>query len=330
MRLLKPSAEQAKSGLKVLRAIMLADPEIKELTELQIRTLDAAQKFITDTHFPLEELSESVEPEELAQQFIDPALRKQFAEAMVVVSTVNGTPKAEQVDLVRAYTKALQVDSSLVDALQKLANQHRVLYAFDVVRHMYIGETISKAWAKEKFKGIYKIVGGMKGFYQDAELAKKYHELKEFPDGTLGKEFWRFYDEHQFIFPGEKYGTPVMMTYHDMAHVVGGYDTTPAGELKVASFTAGFRNVGRPWILLFIISQFHLGVKTVPIDVPRMTGNFNPEEQFLALKRGSLMNIDLFDNWDYWEVMDQPLEQIRKTFNVLPQEKVLEIIQSEN
>ncbi|KTC71580.1 hypothetical protein Lbir_1633 [Legionella birminghamensis] len=327
MRLLKPSAGQAKSGLRAFREIMLADPETKELTELQIRTLEAAQKFITNTHYFLDEISEPIEPDELAKDISEPALRQQLVEGMVVISTVNGTPKPEQIKILRRFADALKVDHSLVDALQKLAGEHRLLYALDVVRHMYIGEAISKAWRKEKFKGIYKIVGAMRGFYQDPGLAKQYHDLENLPDGTLGKEFWRFYTDHQFIFPGEKYGSPVMMTYHDMAHVLGGYDTTPVGELKVASFTAGFRNVGRPWILLFIISQFHLGVKTVPIDVPGMTGEFNPEEQFLALQRGSLMNVDLFDNWDYWPVMDQPIEQVRQSFNILPDEKVLEVVQ---
>jgi hypothetical protein len=192
---------------------------------------------------------------------------------------------------------------------------------------MYIGEGIKKAWHDEKFKGIFKVIGGMKGFYEDPKLAQKYEQLGQLPSGTLGKEFWQFYKDHQFSFPGQKYGSPVMITNHDMAHVLGGYNTTPGGELQVASFTAGFRNIGRVWILLFIISQFQIGVKTVPIDAPVTTGEFDPEKELLALQRGTLTKVDLFNNWDYWAVVNCQIDDLRKKYNILPNEEVLVTIQ---
>ncbi|MBL7481295.1 hypothetical protein [Legionella bononiensis] len=326
MLLLKPSPEQAKLGLRAFKTIMRADPEVNSLTELQIRTLAAVQKFITFTDFPLDELDEPIKSDELRLGFTDTALSHQLVSGMIIMAIVNGVPKLEQVKLIEHLAKALNVNEGAVSALFKLVHQHQYMYAFDVMRHMYIGEGFAKIWHEERFKGIYKIIGSMNGFYEDPQLAKRYEQLGQLPSGTLGKEFWRFYKDHQFTFPGQKYGSPVMITNHDMAHVLGGYNTTPGGELQVASFTAGFRKSGMVWILLFIISQFQLGVKTVPINAPVTTGEFNPEEELLALQRGTLMNVDLFDNWDYWPVIDCNIDDLRKKYHILPNQEVLEVI----
>lgn len=330
MRLIQPTPIQAKLGLRAFKTIMLADPELNNLTELQIKTLEAAQKFVTFTHYSLDEIDEPIKTIELQQGFTEQALRQQLVEAMVIMSIVNGSPKPEQVTLIQQLAKALEVDKSIVNALHKLVHQHQYIYAFDILRHMYIGEGIAKIWHEEQFKGLFKTIGGMRGFYEDPELAQKYEQLGQLPSGTLGKEFWQFYKDHQFSFPGQKYGSPEMITYHDMAHVLGGYNTTESGELQVASFTSGFRNTGRVWILLFIISQFHLGIKTVPIDAPVSTGKFNPEEELLAMQRGSLMNVDLFNNWDYWAVVNSKVDDLRKKYNIIPNEEVIAAIKQSN
>lgn len=327
MQLLKPSAEQAKLGLRTFKTIMMADPECNSLTEIQTRTLAAIQKFITFTNYSLDEIDEPIDSLELQFAFTDKTLRHQLVEGMVITAIVNSIPKPEQLNLIHQLAKSLDVDDHIVNTLYMLVNQHKYIYAFDVLRHMYIGEGIAKAWHDEQFKGLFKVIGGMKGFYEDPDLAKKYEQLEQLPSGTLGKEFWQFYKDHQFTFPGQKYGSPVIITNHDMAHVLGGYNTTPRGELQVASFTAGFRNSGRIWILLFIISQFQLGVKTVPIDAPVAIGEFNPEEDLLAMQRGSLMNVDLFKDWDYWPIVDHKIDDLRKQYNIVPNEEVLAAIQ---
>ena len=321
MRLLKPSSEQAKLGLRAFRTLFLADPELNTLTDLQIQALEASQKLITHTNFPLEELEKPVTAEELSAGYAEPALREQLVEGMVIMSVVNGTPKKEQVEQIKHWAAALEVNEELINSLHLLVNKHKILYSFDVMRHMYIGEAIAKIWHEEKFKGLINTIRAIKGFSVDPELEKRFEQLGELPPNTLGKAFWQFYKDHQFTFPGAKYGSPMMITYHDMAHVLGGYSTIPAGELQVASFTAGFRKVGRAWILLFIISQFHLGVSTTPIDVPIAVGQFNPDEELMAMQRGTLMNVDLFDNWDYWAVVHRDLDELRREYNIVSKEE---------
>ena len=67
-----------------------------------------------------------------------------------------------------------------------------------------------------------------------------------------------------------------------------------------------------------MLLQFHLGVRMTPI-AQATTGAFDPDKVLRALRRGSAMNIDLTDgNWDFWAVMSEPIEEIRRSYGVPP------------
>jgi len=200
MRLLKPSSEQAKLGLRAFKTLFLADPELSTLTDLQVQALAASQKFITNTDFSLEELEKPVTAEELAAGYPEPALREQLVEGMVIMSVVNGTPKEEQVALIKHWATILNVNEDIINSLHHLVRNHKILYSFDVMRHMYIGEAIAKIWHKEKFKGIINAIRSIKGFSVDPELEKRFEQLGELPPNTLGKAFWQFYKDHHLLF----------------------------------------------------------------------------------------------------------------------------------
>ena len=103
---------------------------------------------------------------------------------------------------------------------------------------------------------------------------------------------------------------------HDMAHVLGGYGTDPAGELQVAAFTAGFRKREQSLsIMLFVLCQFDLGIAMVPVAEPAL-GNLDAEAFMAALVRGASMELDLFDGWDFWGVVDQPLSELRERYGI--------------
>jgi hypothetical protein len=40
----------------------------------------------------------------------------------------------------------------------------------------------------------------------------------------------------------------------------------------------------------------------------------------IALHRGAAMNVDLNDGWDYWPVMGEQVEELRRRYNILPVE----------
>jgi hypothetical protein len=107
------------------------------------------------------------------------------------------------------------------------------------------------------------------------------------------------------------------MLYHDCTHVLSGYDTTPEGEVQVACFSAGYRRKDPFAFVFFVLLQFHVGVRMTPITVAR-TGVFDPAKALIALRRGVAMNVDLTDGWEYWPVMGEQVEELRKRYGIPP------------
>mgnify|MGYP003394228537 FL=1 len=38
----------------------------------------------------------------------------------------------------------------------------------------------------------------------------------------------------------------------------------------------------------------------------------------VVVKRGAAMNVDLNNEWDYWLVMSEQVEELRRRYNILP------------
>lgn len=157
----------------------------------------------------------------------------------------------------------------------------------------------------------------MAGTYENATLAARYQALEHYPPGSLGRAYWEYCRKNGFALPGERGGAAEPILFHDCAHVLSGYGTDPEGEVQVACFSAGFQRRD-PWLFVFfVLLQFHVGIRMTPITKAR-TGFFDPEKALVALRRGAAMNVDLNDGWDYWPVMGEQVEELRKRYNILP------------
>ena len=111
--------------------------------------------------------------------------------------------------------------------------------------------------------------------------------------------------------------------FHDIGHVLGGYDTTPEGELRVSAFQAGYRrNEDAFFVILFAVLIHTAGVNMAPMKMPVLLGRIAQGELFeeivTALKRGGSMTTDLGDAWDFWPYMDLPLDLVRERLGVPP------------
>jgi hypothetical protein len=71
--------------------------------------------------------------------------------------------------------------------------------------------------------------------------------------------------------------------------------------------------------VFFVLLQFHMGIRMTPITKAH-TKFFNPEKAMIALRRGAAMNVDLNNSWDYWPVMGEQVEELRRRYNILPSE----------
>ena len=116
--------------------------------------------------------------------------------------------------------------------------------------------------------------------------------------------------------------------YHDFAHLLAGYDTTPEGEMKNAAFQAGFCQGDEDFFtMLFAISIHTTGVNLAPFPMPKQLGRI--AEGNLALEtlhgwqRGAAMNKDLGDDWNFWDYVELPIDVVREKLGVIPRDEAL-------
>jgi hypothetical protein len=320
MPLIQPTAEEAAAGIRAMTMVARAPGKMAEPAR---RLINAAQKLLLHTDYDIDAL-EPIVPEALAEAVVRPELRTQLVNGMVVLSLAAGAPPPQQVELVRSFAAALDIASPALRLIRHLANHDLLLYKLCMMRNSHMRDVFKdQLHYHGGVTGLIKNVMTLTGVMEDAKLAARYRALEQLPDGTVGKRFWQHYHDNGFGFPGEKGGFPEAGVYHDFTHVLAGYNTTGEGETLVAAFIAGFRQ-GRPdhglFSALFGLSLFSAGVNVTPIGVTPRTGAVGnvAEQFFIAIQRGSQMEVDLSDNWNYWEWVEVPLPEARQRLRIAP------------
>ena len=317
MELKMPTGEQAHWGLRAMKTVAVADGALDEAE----RQMLASVQTILGTNYVVEDLA-PVTPEELASVVTDPQIRHQLTQGLIVVSLIDGKANVRETEAVEQFARALNTNAPEVQDLRYLINGEMLRLRLDLARRFWLREKVKEIWKTERLKGLYKFVRGMLGRYEDAELALQYQALKHYPQGSLGRSYWEYCQANGFPLPGEKGGAAEQVLFHDCAHVLSGYGTTPDEEVQVACFSAGFQRRD-PWtFVFFVLLQFHVGIRLTPITAAR-TGFFDPVKAMLAIRRGAAMTVDLNDGWDYWPVMGEQVEELRRRYNILPPDAFL-------
>lgn len=307
-----PSPEQAYWGLRAMKTVAMADGA---LDASERHMLESIQRIFGTTH-DLEQLA-PITPAELARAFPDPQLRMQLVQGLVIMTLIDERASPKETDLVEQFAQALKVDAPEVKNLRHILNGEILQLRLDLVRRFWLRPKVNEVWNEEGIKGLSKFVRGMMGRYENKELAARYQKLEQYPPGSLGRSLWEYWQVNGFALPGQKNGAPEQIVFHDCAHVLSGYETAPEEEVQVACFSAGFQR-REPWIFVFfVLLQFHIGIRMTPITTAR-TGMFDPLKAMIAIRRGAAMNVDLNDCWDYWPVMKEQVEELRRRYHILP------------
>ena len=317
MQLHHPNPEEAYLGLRAMK--MVAERE-GTLSLAARNLLSAAQTHILRTAYDLDSLP-PITPMELAQGFTQPALREQFVQGMVVMSLADDVPTPAQMQRIEEFAQALAVAQPAIRNIKFLTEKNSLLFRLDFMRRSHLRSMVENQFQDQGFLGVIKGLLGLKGLIEDPQLAAKYHQLKDLPPASLGYQLWHHYRDNGFAFPGERFGFPTGAVFHDLCHVLGGYDTSIAGEIQLTAFIAGFRRTHPLYLLLFIMLQFSAGVKVVPIETaPTQSVLATPglaDLMFQALERGTHVNTDLTSDWDFWPDLEQPVAQVRQKFNII-------------
>jgi uncharacterized tellurite resistance protein B-like protein len=317
MELKMPTKEQAYWGLRAMKTVALADGVLNDAEEKML----AAVQTIVGTNHPVEALK-PVAPHELASAITDAQIRQQLIQGMIVVSLIDGTTNERETEVIERFAEAFDVDAPEVRDLRYLLNGEMLRLRLDLARRFWLREKVKEIWRTERLRGLVKFVRGMLGRYEDAALARRYRALEHYPPGSLGRSYWEYCRKNGFPLPGEKGGAAEQVLFHDCAHVLSGYGTTPGEEVQVACFSAGFQRRD-PWtFVFFVLLQFHVGVRLTPITGAK-TGFFDPVKAMVAIRRGAAMTVDLNNGWDYWPVMGEQVDDLRRRYNILPMEAYL-------
>jgi len=283
--------------------------------------LHAAQRAFLRSNLVLEDLPRTT-PGELAQHILDPLLRRQFLQGMLVLAVAEGPPSPTKMTLVESFAAALGVDGPELTNIRLLSEKHLILFKLDSLRHSHIARVVKKSLHDDGLIATAKSLLGFRGLLEDADLAARYRALEKLPSNTFGRAFADYIQGNGFSYPGEKGGFPEGGIYHDFGHVLTGYSTEPEGEIQMAAFQAGYMKEQPIFMLLFGVITFATGINVTPLPMPKLGGIFArediPDLVFRAVERGAKLNIDLSDGWDHWPHVGKPLADVRASLGVEP------------
>lgn len=297
--------------IRAMRAVARADGDE---SPKERALLECAHAALLSGDEPLDALA-PFDPSEAAA--LPPADAERVVQSMLLMALMDGSGARAEAELIADVASRATVEERRVENLRQLAEGRLARMKIDLARRGYPTQEIVDTWREEGLRGLYRTFGPIAGLARDVELAQRYIALGELPAGTLGRAYFEFITGHDLAFPGERNGVAPRGLWHDMSHILGGYDTTPEGESTVVAFIAGFRR-DDPFFWLFTIAlQFQVGIKISPFS-EGFTQRIDPATFVRHHKRGALLTADLSTDWRIEDDWHTDVETLRRRFNVLP------------
>lgn len=140
--------------------------------------------------------------------------------------------------------------------------------------------------------------------------------LRSAAPGTLGAEFVAFYDRNGFTVGPES----IPLFGHDMAHVIGGYDATPIGEICIGAMKLMVTDSDAHWLEFLGNVLIHETGILFPGYVPHqpaLTDPANIEMLGIAMERGRATPRD-FSVGEHLSMIDWPYVDVLEHYGVPP------------
>lgn len=318
MKIIDLHEKDAIACLGTLKFLAESTSSINGLTA-DIKFIEAVIKYLTKLTINYHQIT-AVSPDNISQYKLNKDSIITTIKLMVMSTLINQQVDTTKLALLKKYSKSLNYYEKSIDILE-YAVKGKIRKLRHAIRIRAFGGT--KKNQSRPFKNLLLswqtellMLFGRKRFRgEDPALTQKFRQLDQLPDGTMGKEYCNYMAANNFPYPGEKFSAAQFITPHDLTHVLSGYDTTPEQETQVLFFTAGYQNQDPIYLMLFAMFLFHAGIPSGLIATP-FKGSFDADYALKAYNRGRFMNIDLQDNWDYWKVIDQPVTNLRKLYNI--------------
>lgn len=317
MKLIHPSPEE---GLYCLRAMRSVVADKGSIPQASRALMTVAQKILMSLDVDLDTL-QPITPEEVARGIKTPGLDEQLVQAMIVNLLADGEPSPVAFERLQTFATALGISIPALRTVRLLIEKNMLLFRLDFLRRSHIADMVKDAYKHHGgVRGVAEALLGLRGMREDKALAARFVALGGLPEDTLGHAYFEHCRRHGFAFPGERNGFPLTGAYHDIVHVLSGYGTAPEEELLIGGFCAGFKKANPFYMILLVSFLWGAGVNVTPVSQPHLPGLWAKEgiaERFIhALERGSGVNTDLSDNWDFWPCMPLPLAEARARLGI--------------
>ncbi len=317
MKLIHPTGTEALACLRAMRTVTAGDGAIPPAAKAM---MNAAQRVLMSLDTDVDTLT-PISPRELGAAVTTPGMSDQLVHALIVGSLADGEPDPAAFERLRTFADALGVTAPALRTLHLLVEQQMVLFRLDFLRRSHIADMVRDTYKhRGGILGVAAAVLGQRGLYEDKELAARFEGLGKLPKDTFGYVYYDHCRANGFAFPGERGGFPYTGAYHDMTHVLSGYGITPDGELLLGGFMAGFKQTNPFYVILLTALLWGAGINVTPLSQPHLTGMLAKDGLaagfITAIERGSRVNTDLSDNWDFWPLMPLPMEEARQRLGI--------------
>lgn len=288
--------------------------------------IETVQRQFFKTSFRLDNL-ESMPVQHLPKSLTNELVRKALSKFLVILALCDTKIHLPQIHFIKSVDNILNTrEHSIKNLYQAYYHQFRRL-RHDIRLRAFgrTKENIDKVSLKAKMNSIKAELRLFLGFQShnhiNESLLKKIKALERLAIGTLGRGYIEYLEHNKFPYPGDDNSAAEFIIPHDLTHVLTGYDTTPIEEVQVLFFTAGYQQQDPMSKILFAMFLFHCNIP-VGLIADSFYGSFKPELALKAYRLGLNMNIDLENKWDYWSVMSENVDSLRKKYNINRPENV--------
>jgi tellurite resistance protein len=259
----------------------------------------------------------TITPEAFAAALVDPERRVMALKACLVMGIVDGQISPEEWRVLSDFRAAFAVDESAMQVFHDLVQQHRQRTQYEMQRRLGSPQA-GTLYAAQGWQGVLNFFTedllALPKTRENSELAWRYRRIGLLPEGTLGRELWRYYRERQFAFAGEQGGVPEALVHHDITHILAGYDSDLQGELETLAFIAGLRGEEPSSALFLVLLQHGVGARVGDAGGLK----FSPERILAARDRGRATREDFTQRPDFWDVMDRQISELHQRFGIPP------------
>ncbi len=266
-------------------------------------------------------------PADTAQALSQKDDRRIFLQLSIMLELSRHPPSEAQLERLESYAAALDFDSPQLQAVRDLAHETAAQATADFLR---VYEQSMQQLTEPPFRGDSLPP-------DDDPLWQQLRDFRDLPEGSLGREFFEFYQRNQLDLPSPDTPNPGYYVAHDMNHVIAGYEPTGPGEIALGAFKLMMNNNEANWMgsmVNFLIHEVGLFKHAKTLQFVPYGGGGEPyhgldgrrgaltmdgaaELVAEAFVRGGSCTAD-FAEMDHMANAHRPLAEIRREYHVVP------------